>query len=167
MIALDVLGVRVELPANTPLVLLREREGARRLLPILIGTSEASAIHTAMEGITPPRPLTHDLLAAVVESSGAHVEHVVVTEVIEHTYYAELHLRRASGEAAVVSCRPSDSIALAVRVGCPIYATDSLLDEAGVPAEEDADDAVEAEDPDRILDEFRDFLDDLRPEDFE
>ncbi|CAN5467710.1 bifunctional nuclease family protein [soil metagenome] len=162
MIRLELLGVRVELPANTPVVMLREdRADAARVLPILIGGPEASAIHSAMEGIAPPRPLTHDLLVTVLQSLGATLERVVITEVREHTFFAELHLRTPSGES-VVSCRPSDAIALAVRTGTPIFAEEALLDEAAVePAIVD-----EADDEEAILDEFRDFLDDISPDDF-
>jgi len=162
VIRLELLGVRVELPANTPVVMLREdRPETARVLPILIGGPEASAIHSAMEGIAPPRPLTHDLLVTVLQTLGATLERVVITEVREHTFFAELHLRTASGEA-VVSCRPSDAIALAVRTGTPIFAEEALLDEAAVePAIVD-----EGENEEAILDEFRDFLDDISPDDF-
>jgi len=162
VIRLELLGVRVELPANTPVVMLREdRAETARVLPILIGGPEASAIHSAMEGIAPPRPLTHDLMATLLQTLGATLERVVITEVREHTFFAELHLRTASGEA-VVSCRPSDAIALAVRTSTPIFAEESLLDEAAVePAIVD-----EGDDEEAILDEFRDFLDDISPDDF-
>jgi bifunctional DNase/RNase len=160
---MELLGVRVELPANTPVVMLREQDAARpRVLPILIGGPEASAIHSAMEGIVPPRPLTHDLAVTVIQSLGATLEKVVITEVREHTFYAQLHLRTASGEL-VVSSRPSDAIALAVRATAPIFAEETLLDEAAI---EVPDDDEEEGDEEAILDEFRDFLDDVNPEDF-
>lgn len=167
VIPLDVLGVRVELPANTPLVLLREQAGERRLLPIVIGTNEAHAIHSAMQGEVPARPMTHDLMTTVLETTGVTVAYVLITEIRDHTYYAELHLRTATD--LVVSCRPSDAVALAVRIGCPVFATEGLMDEASVAATAETEPEGEheaEEDPDRILDEFRDFLDDLRPEDF-
>jgi len=153
--------VRVEVPANTPVVVLREQEGRHRLLPILIGTPEASAIHGALEGIVPPRPLTHDLIVNLLGSLDAQLETVVVTEVRDHTFYAELHLRRGDAEL-VVSSRPSDALAIAVRTGTPIYANEDLLDEAALDAPEELDDDEE----EAILDEFRDFLDEVRPEDF-
>ncbi len=155
--------MRVELPANTPVVMLREETERSRVLPILIGGPEASAIHSAMEGIVPPRPLTHDLAVTVFQSLGATLERIVITEVRDHTFYAELHFRTPSGQT-VVSSRPSDAIALAVRTTTPIFAEESLLDEAAVEAPEpelDDDDDEEA-----ILDEFRDFLDDISPDDF-
>ena len=159
---MELLGVRVELPANTPVVMLREHETERpRVLPILIGGPEASAIHSAMEGIVPPRPLTHDLLVTVMLALGATLERVVITEVREHTFFAELHMRTAAGEI-VVSSRPSDAIALSVRTSAPIFAEEALLDEAAVEAPEEAQEG----DEEAILDEFRDFLDDVSPDDF-
>lgn len=159
---MELLGVKLELPANTPVVMLREDADRARVLPILIGAAEAQAIHVAIEGITPPRPLTHDLAVTVFQALGATLQRVVITEVREHTFYAELHFRSAGGDT-VVSSRPSDAIALAVRTEAPIFAEESLLDAAGVEAPElDSDD----EDEETILDEFRDFLDDITPDDF-
>ena len=94
---MEVAGVRVEVPANTPMVVLREQEGRHRLLPIFIGSPEASAIHYALEGVVPPRPLTHDLFVNVLAALGARLEQVVVTEIREHTFFAELHLRTDGG----------------------------------------------------------------------
>jgi uncharacterized protein len=157
---MELVGVRVEVPANTPVVVLREQTGNHRLLPILIGTPEAASIHAALEGIVPPRPLTHDLMVNVLKTLGATLSSIVVTEIRDHVFFAELNLD-VSGTPRVVSSRPSDAIALAVRTGSPIYATEGLLDEAGQsPALEPADEQ------EAIIDEFRDFLDDLNPEDF-
>jgi uncharacterized protein len=160
MVPLELVGVRVEIPANTPMVLLREQAGRHRLLPIYIGSPEASAIHYALEGVVPPRPLTHDLFVNTLTELGAALESVVVTEVRDRTYYAEIHLQTAAGER-VISARPSDAIALAVRCQAPIYASDELIDAVGqeppVEAEEDA-----AE----IIDEFKDFIENVSPEDF-
>lgn len=156
---MELVGVRVEVPANTPVVVLREQSGQQRVLPIVIGSPEASSIHAAIEGIEPPRPLTHDLMVDVVEALHASVTQVVITEMRDHIFYAELHLLDAAGTAHQVSSRPSDSLALAARIGCPIFATEELLSEAGhVPPA--------AEDDEAIIDEFRDFLDDLNPDDF-
>jgi bifunctional DNase/RNase len=160
---MELIGVRVEVPANTPVVILREQDGQRRVLPILIGSPEASAIHVAIEGIVPPRPLTHDLLVEVIAQLSATVERVVVTEVREHTFFAELHLLRGD-QRTVIGCRPSDAIAIAARTGVEIYAEESLLDSAAVSA---AVAGLDEGDEEAILDEFRDFLDDISPEDFE
>lgn len=157
------MGVRVELPANTPVVLLREAAGRRRLLPILIGSPEAQAIHSALEGQLPPRPFTHDLFRNTLNALGVTLDRVVITEIREHTYYATLHLSGVGGEHTV-SARPSDAIALAVRLGSEIFAEDALLDEVG------QDEAVldeEDDNEDEILDEFHDFIESVKPEDFE
>jgi bifunctional DNase/RNase len=159
---MELLGVRVELPANTPVVVLREDNERARVLPILIGGPEAAAIHTALEGISPPRPLTHDLTVTIFQAFGATLERVVITEVREHTFYAELHFVTPAGET-VVSSRPSDAIALAVRTSTPIFADETMLDQAGVDAPEADEDSGDEE---AILDEFRDFLDDIKPDDF-
>ena len=161
VIPMELVGVRVEVPANTPVVLLREQTGTQRILPILIGSPEASSIHAALEGITPPRPLTHDLFVDVLGRLGAALESVVVTEIRDHVFFAELHLRTGTGEL-VVSSRPSDALALAARTKAPIFATEQLLAEAG---QEPA--AAAPTEEEQIIDEFRDFLDDISPEDFE
>jgi bifunctional DNase/RNase len=157
---MDLVGVRVEIPANTPMVLLQEREGEQRLLPIMIGGAEASAIHYALEGVEPPRPLTHDLFVSVLQVLGVTLERVEVTEIRDHTFYAELHLTTPTG-TKVVSSRPSDAIALAVRFGAPLFASDELLDEVGqAPTPEPEEEAEE------IIDEFKDFLKTVNPDDF-
>jgi bifunctional DNase/RNase len=162
VIAVELLGVRLEPPANTPIVLLRESDGRHRVLPIFIGGPEAAAIAYAVEGVVPPRPLTHDLLRTVIEELGASLEKVVVNDMREHTYYAELHLV-VGGLPHTVSSRPSDAIALALRTGSPIFVEDAVMDESGQEASEESD---EAEPPEEILEEFRAFIQDVNPEDF-
>ena len=149
----DVLGVRVEMPSNQPIVLLREVAG-ERYLPIWIGAVEATAIAFAQQGVVPPRPLTHDLLKDVLEATGNELSEVQITSVTDRVFYANLVF--ASG--VEVSARPSDSIALALRTGTKIVVSDDVLDEAGL--------AVPAEQEDEI-EKFREFLDEITPEDFE
>jgi uncharacterized protein len=157
---LELIGVRVEVPANTPMLLLREADGRQRLLPIYIGSPEASSIHYALEGVVPPRPLTHDLLVILLGEFGAAVTRVVVTEMRDRTYFAELHLSTPTGDK-VISARPSDAIAVAVRCGAPLFASEALIDEVGQePVVEADDDAAE------IIDEFKDFIENVSPEDF-
>jgi bifunctional DNase/RNase len=151
--ALDVVGVRVEMPSNNPIVLLRERDGDR-YLPIWIGAPEASAIAFAQQGVVPPRPLTHDLLKDVIEAVGRRVEEVRIVAVKDNVYYAEL----AFDGGLTVSSRTSDAIALALRVGCPIVGAEGVLDSSGVPVPDEDEDEVE---------KFREFLDQITPEDFE
>jgi uncharacterized protein len=162
MTPLELVGVRIEVPANTPMMLLQESGGDRRLLPIYIGHPEASSIHTAIEGIEPPRPLTHDLFVTVLGVGEIVLDRVVITEVRDHTFYAELHLQIA-GEERTISARPSDAVALAVRSGTPIFASEELLDEAGQPAEVADEEEEEAAE---IIDEFKDFIEHVNPDDF-
>jgi bifunctional DNase/RNase len=161
---MELVGVRVELPDNTPVLLLREQGGRQRILPIMIGTPEASAIHFALEGVASPRPMTHDLFVDVLTALGVTLERVVVTEIREHTYFATLHLKTPSGMQEV-SSRPSDAMALAARTHSPIFATDALLDEVGQDADSASAILVEGEE-ESILDEFRDFIENISPEDF-
>jgi bifunctional DNase/RNase len=158
---MELLGVRLEIPANAPVVLLREQTG-QRVLPIYIGPEEAKAIALALEGVVPPRPLTHDLLRDTLAALGADVTRVSVTELRDRTFYAELELR-LNGQTVRVSSRPSDAIALAVRVDAPIYASEQVLDEAASPPEEPEGDPEEQE---QIVDEFREFIDQVNPDDF-
>jgi hypothetical protein len=154
---MEVVGVRVELPTNTPILLLRERDGTR-YLPIWIGTPEATAIALALEGIETARPLTHDLMKTLLDALGADIERVDVTSLDEGTFFADLVIE-AEGEELTISSRPSDAIALATRSGAPVFASRALLDEAGI---EIHDDTEEEE-----IERFREFLDDVAPEDFE
>jgi bifunctional DNase/RNase len=155
-IAMDVVGVRIELPTNTPILLLREREG-KRFLPIWIGANEATAIALALEGVEPQRPMTHDLLKIVTESLGGVVDRVVLTDLRDGTFFADLILAR-NGEEVALSSRPSDAIALAARTKAPIFAARSVLDDGGVEIQDETqEDAIER---------FREFLDDVTAEDF-
>ena len=155
---MELIGVRIEQPANTPILLLREAEGRQRLLPIYIGGPEAAAIAYALEGEVPPRPLTHDLFCTVLGELATQVERIVITAFEVHTYFAELHLV-TDGVTKVVSSRPSDAVALAVRLHAPIFASEAVLDEMGRDPEP-------ANGSDEIIEEFRAFIEDVNPEDF-
>ncbi len=106
---MELLGVRLEPPANYPVMLLREKDGQQRLLPVYIGGPEAAAISYVLEGVETPRPLTHDLLKNVLGELNANLTNVVITELREHTFYAELHLKTGNGDR-VISSRPSDAV---------------------------------------------------------
>lgn len=148
----DVVGVRVEMPSNQPIVLLKETSGDR-YLPIWVGAAEATSIAFAQQGIKPPRPLTHDLIADLLDLLDAKIQAVHLTELRDGVFYAELLI---TGERTL-SARPSDAIAIAIRVGAPILATEELFNEAGIDIPDQAEDEVE---------KFREFLDQINPEDF-
>ena len=155
MIEMELTGVRVELPTNQPIVLLRER-GGERYLPIWIGAAEAAAIALSLQGVVTPRPMTHDLLKNILEDLTIEVQRIVVTELRDSTFYATIALQRGS-DGFEVSSRPSDAIALAVRMAVPIFAEEGVLDEASILIPGDEDEEVE---------KFREFLDNVSPEDF-
>jgi uncharacterized protein len=167
VIEMELVGVRVELPANQPIVLLKERSGTR-YLPIWIGAVEATAIAFALQGVETPRPLTHDLFVQVLRDLGADLSAVHVTELRDGTFYAELHLAGADGTSTVVSARPSDAIALASRLGdVPIFGAEAVLEEAGLEIEDDDEGGEDGVDPEEEVRRFRQFLDDIQPEDFQ
>jgi len=148
----EVMGVRVEMPSNQPIVLLKELDGAR-YLPIWLGAAEATAIAFAQQEVLPPRPLTHDLFKDVLMQLGAKLNNIYLTELKDGVFYAQLNFQ--GGPA--ISARPSDAIALALRIGAPILASEDLLDEAGIEIPDQAEDEVER---------FKEFLDQINPEDF-
>ncbi len=155
-VRMELVGVRIELPTQTPILLLKE-QGGTRFLPIWIGTSEATAIALALEGIEPQRPMTHDLLKVITERLGATVDRVVVTDLADGTYFADLVILH-NGEELTISSRPSDAIALAARTSSPVFASRSVLEEAGVE--------IQDEGQEEEIERFREFLDDVSPEDF-
>lgn len=158
------------MPANVPVMFLTETEGARRTLPIYIGDSEAAAIVAAIEGRVPGRPLTHDLFRDTLVALGAKLIKVAIVSLRDQTYFAELHLV-VNNSTIVVSSRPSDAVALAVRADCDIEINGDLLDQleaegTTVDWEDEIDEEDEDETPEEIVDEFREFLEGLNPEDF-
>jgi uncharacterized protein len=155
VIELELVGVRVELPHNQPIVLLKERSG-ERFLPIWIGAVEATSIAFALQGVVTARPMTHDLMRDLLQNLHVSVDRIVVTELKEGTFYAEIQMTQ-DGQSIAVSSRPSDAIALAVRTTVPIYADPGVLAEAGIEIEDEEEDEVER---------FKEFLDQVTPEDF-
>lgn len=148
-----------ERPTRTPVVILREVAGQRRVLPIFIGVPEAQAIALTMQNIETPRPMTHDLMKNLLDEVGAQVERITVTELREGTFFAEI-IVSSQGEVRTVSSRPSDAIALAIRIGSPIYAEEEVLEEAGRVEQPDEEEA------EQVVEQFRDFIDHVNPEDF-
>jgi len=152
MIPVEVVGVRVEMPSNQPIVLLKE-SGGIRYLPIWVGAVEATAIAFAQQGIVSQRPMTHDLLIEITTTLGSSIESVHLVELRDGIFYANLNL----AEGKVVSARPSDAIAIALRTSAPIFATEELFGQAGVEIPDSNEDEVE---------KFKEFLDHVNPEDF-
>lgn len=158
-IEMTLAGVRIELPSQQPIVLLREKSG-ERYLPIYVGSTEASSIALVLQGQQAPRPLTHDLLRATLEDRDIRVSRVTITELRDGTFYAEIRLS-GDGRESDLDARPSDAVALALRVGSPIFATARVLGQAGIlmpEAEGDEEEEVER---------FREFLENVDPGDFE
>lgn len=159
---MELVGVRVEAPTNSPVVVLREMGGERRILPIFIGAQEATAIAFALDEVVTLRPMTHDLFRNVLEDLGVSLEKVTVTAIRDGVFHAELELNAADG-VHTVSARSSDAIALAARTGSPIYADDDLLSDAGFVE----DVFTEPEEETEVVEQFKEFIDSVNPEDFE
>jgi uncharacterized protein len=155
MIELSLVGVRVELPSNQPIVLLKETQGDR-YLPIWIGAVEATAIAFALQGVETPRPMTHDLMRDMLSEMNAEVERIVISDLVDQTFFATIKMA-SNGNKAEVSSRPSDAIALAVRINAPLYASEEVLEAAGIELKDEEESEVE---------KFREFLDQVNPEDF-
>ncbi|MDF3311782.1 hypothetical protein CJ179_28695 [Rhodococcus sp. ACS1] len=152
MSEMHVIGVRVEQPQNQPVLLLRETDG-ERYLPIWIGQTEATAIALEQQGVEPARPLTHDLIKNLIEAFGRTLKEVRIVDLREGTFYADL----VFDQNTRVSARPSDSIAIALRIGVPIFAEESVLTEAGLVMPDEREDEVE---------KFKEFLESVSPDDF-
>src|SRR3954452_18007785 len=152
VLQMEVVGVRVEMPTNQPIVLLKEAQG-ERYLPIWIGMTEATAIAMAQAEEPPPRPLTHDLFRDVLDGLGIRLSTVNIVALRDGIFFADL----VFSNGVEVSARPSDSIALALRTGASIFASEDVVREAGVIIPDDQEDEVE---------KFREFLDTISPEDF-
>jgi len=157
----DLAGLSMEATSGAPLVVLREQDEPHRLLAIFVGGPEAVAIALAVSGQEPPRPLTHDLMAALVQSLDGHLDGVEVTELREGSFLATLAIHGPAGPHRL-DTRPSDAIALAVRMGAPLFVSEAVLDEAGTVPVIDVDDTA----IDEAVEEFRSFLDDVDPAHF-
>jgi bifunctional DNase/RNase len=158
LIPMEVVGVRVEMPSNQPIVLLKEIDGSR-FVPLWVGAVEATAIAFAQQGVEPPRPLTHDLMNNLLDLLDATLTAVHLTEIKDGIFFATMLLRDSSGGQLTISARPSDAIALAVRSHSNILATQELLDEVGIQIPQGDGENQEVE-------KFREFLDQINPEDF-
>lgn len=175
MIQMRLIGVRVEMPTEAPIVLVQEIEGSpRRFVPIFIGDNEARSIDMALSGINPPRPMTHDLLAGILSGLDIEVKAVKITELSERTFFAQIDIAKGS-DIISISCRPSDALAIAARIEVPIYCAKSVLEEASFLPDKDSALMADLEsgghltpdNPEEMVQDFRSFLDTVRPEDFD
>jgi len=167
MIEVVLRAVRVDVGSSTPLLLLEEVSG-NRVLPIFIGAPEATAIAYALQGIEAPRPMSHDLLGNVITALGAKLFSVEIVDLVDNTFFASLRLLRGA-EEIIVSARPSDAVALALRVGAPLLVHDDLMNAEGqiYVADDEVDEEMgEDVDEDSLLADLRSFLDNVNPEDF-
>jgi bifunctional DNase/RNase len=171
MVNMEVVGVRIEMPSNQPIVLLKEVEGSR-FLPIWVGAVEATAIAFAQQGMVAQRPLTHDLISNILEAADLTMTAVQIVQLKDGIFYAEIQIRTDSGTVLKISARPSDAIAIALRTKSNILADSDLLDEVGIDIPErllgDGEDALSTggTGSDVELERFREFLDQINPEDF-
>ena len=170
MVQVRVLGVAID-SEGQHIILLKpvgEAQAVRHVLPIVVGEQEANSTLIALSGETPPRPLSHDLMKTLLDTVGAHVERVDISRIDQGTFYAEITLGIAAG-SLVLDARPSDSVALALRAGAPLFVDDDLLEAEGIPAAlvEAARNVAETPHGEQALAEFKDFLEHVDPEDFQ
>jgi len=168
MVNMEVVGVRIEMPSNQPIVLLKEVDGSR-FLPIWVGAVEATAIAFAQQGLAPQRPLTHDLISDILEAADLTATSVHITSLQDGVFFAELQIRTEAGTVLKISARPSDAIAIALRTKSNILADSDLLDQVGIDIPDrliGEDDAGNGAVADGELERFREFLDQINPEDF-
>ena len=161
LVEMKVRGLALDPVSNMPIIILRDEED-KRSLPIWVGVFEANAIALELEKIASPRPMTHDLIKNIVEAIDAQVVKVVVTDLRENTFFAVLHLRLGSAEYTVDS-RPSDAIALALRVAAPIYVDEDVFPKAGKMEIAKEPEQAKPDDPEQL----KEWLQNIKPEDFE
>lgn len=155
LVKMSLEGVRIEVPSQKPIILLKEEDG-NRYLPIWIGAFEASAIAMEISDIKTPRPMTHDLMTNILEILDCKIEKIEITQIKDNTFYAIIKMKNSDNEKLEIDSRPSDAIALAVRCDCEIYANEEVINSAGLEIQ-----SIEEE-----VDKFKDFLDNVYPEDF-
>jgi bifunctional DNase/RNase len=155
---MTIYGVSFDMVGKQPIVLLRTMDG-NKYLPIWIGHPEAAAILMKLQGASTPRPMTHDLVTDMLTELNARVTRITVTELRENTFYALITIQ-VNGSEIEVDSRPSDALALAVRTSAPIYVADKVIDDSAIEFEAEAEDAGD------VIDEFKRFLEDVKPEDF-
>ncbi len=131
MIELVLSKIKVDETRNEQVIIFREKSGGR-YLPVVIGMPEVNAIKLKLSGVVPPRPLTHDLMAQIIEKLGAKLIRVSIDKLEQHTFFAKLIISRNGQEEVAIDARPSDSVALALRTGAPVFASEDVIAQAGV-----------------------------------
>lgn len=157
MIEMKVMGIALDTRTGSPIVVLHDKEN-RKALPIWIGSAEASAIIRKIENLKVARPMTHDLIIDIIEKTGCKLEKIEIHDVEKETYYANLILSGKDGETIEIDCRPSDAIAVAIRIDAPIFVTTNVLSNGSVSTDS-AKDEEEAQ-------EFKQFVQSIKPSDF-
>ena len=169
MVEVVVSRIGVDATNQSFVIILREKDG-NRLLPIWIGQPEAESIVMQMHNLKRVRPLTHDLCKSLIQGLGGQLRRVQITRVEKNTYYAELHIQRADGGLAQIDARPSDSIAIALRFGAPIFAAEALLSNMTIETSEPEESATQPREmqpgPELDAEQLKSYLEQLRPEDF-
>jgi bifunctional DNase/RNase len=155
---MQIYGVSFDMVGKQPIVLLKTVDGSQ-FLPIWIGHPEAAAILMKLQGAETPRPMTHDLLSDMLDQLDAKCERIAITELRDNTFFATITLS-VNGSEVELDSRPSDALALAVRLQAPIFAADEVIEESAIEFEH------EVEDNEQVVEKFRDFLDEVSPEDF-
>ncbi len=155
LIKMTLEGVRIEIPSNKPILLLKEENG-NRYLPIWIGPYEASAIALELSNIKTPRPMTHDLIMNIINNLEISIDNIEITDIRDNTFYAIINLKKADSKMVKVDSRPSDAIATAVRSKCDIYVKEHVLESGG----------LKIQSIDEEISKFKDFLDHIEPDDF-
>lgn len=158
MIEMEVMGIALDTRTGSPIVVLHDKDN-RKALPIWIGSAEASAIIRKIENIVVSRPMTHDLIINIVEQLGHRIDRIEINDVSEETYFARIIISKESGEEEIIDARPSDAIAVAIRVDAPIFITANVLASGAVSCNSEKDEE-EAQ-------EFRDFIQSIKPSDFD
>jgi len=155
LIKMTLEGVRIEIPSNKPILLLKEENG-NRYLPIWIGPYEASAIALELSNIKTPRPMTHDLIMNIINNLRISIDNIEITDIKDNTFYAIINLKNTDSKVVKIDSRPSDAIATAVRSKCDIFVKEHVLESGG----------LKIQSIDEEVSKFKDFLEHIEPDDF-
>lgn len=158
MIEMKVMGIAIDTASGSPIIVLNDKEN-RKALPIWIGSAEASAIIRKIENIKVIRPMTHDLIIDVIKKTGYNVDRIEINDVEKDTYYSTIYLSKEGEEDVTIDSRPSDAIAVAIRVDAPIFVSSKVLADGSVSCDSEKDEAESQE--------FKNFIQSIKPSDFE